>query len=109
MIESLRTQHADLLKGCGPAVCSSIRVELDAADKRVRNLEAALRTWSEFLAKMRNTFHLYEQLAQHIDEIFSKIQSAVEREQASRRTYSIPALESSVQLLKVTLSVYLWR
>lgn len=101
MIESLRAQHANLLRGCDPAVCSSVRVELDAADKRIRNLEAALKTWYEFLAKMRNTFRLYEQLAQQIDDMFSKIQSAVEQERSNRLTYSIPAIQRRLLLLKV--------
>jgi len=100
----LKEQHKELLEGCGPGVRSSVRVELDAAFKRIQNLEAALKTWYEFLSKVRTTARLYDEEVNKIEAIFQTVHKGIETELCSDlETYNVKNLRNKIELIKVMI------
>lgn len=98
----LKEQHTELLEGCGPGVRSSVRVELDAAFKRIQNIEAALKTWYEFLNKIKTTAKLYDEKVTKIEEIFQSVLDGIETEFSSDRlNYNVKNLRKKIELIKV--------
>lgn len=98
----LKEQHIELLEGCGPGVRSSVRVELDAAFKRIQNIEAALKTWYEFLNKIKTTAKLYDEKVIKIEDIFQSVLEGMEKEFSSDlQTYNVKKLRKKIELMKV--------
>lgn len=98
----LKEQHTELLEGCGHGVKSSVRVELDAAFKRIQNIEAGLKTWFEYLNKLKTTAKLYDEKVNKIEEIFQSVREGMERELClDLQTYNVKSLRKKIDLIKV--------
>lgn len=112
LIEELREQQSELLNGCGPAVCSSVKVELDSASKRIDNLEAALRTWSEFLTRIKSVSDLYDEMTGKIEEMMRTIHVGIDSEtgEIARSDHgeyaAVYDLEKIINALKVSTHLF---
>lgn len=107
LVTVLRDQQNQLLSGCGPAVCSSVKVELDSASKRIDNLDAALRTWNEFLTRIKSVSDLYEKMSSEIEKLMYTVQAGINQESCEigrsgeGEFIAVPYLEKMINTLKV--------
>lgn len=103
MADNLKKQHDDLLKGCSSSVVTSVKVELDSSYKRLHNSDAALRTWHEYLNKIKNVSVMYEQLIVNIEKIFFTIHQGIDQEACpkSQNTYAVKEIKQKISKLTV--------
>ena len=108
MADNLRDQHDSLMSGCSQSVITSVKVELDSNYKRLHNSEAALKTWHEYLFKIKSIAKLYEDIASSIEQIFIKIHEGIDNEACPSKetTYAVADIKQRLDKLMVLIFVF---
>lgn len=105
MADNLSNQHDNLMSGCSQSVVTSVKVELDSNYKRLHNSEAALKTWHEYLFKIKNIAKLYEDIASNFEQIFIKVHEGIDNEVCPTResTFAIADIRQKIDKLLVII------
>lgn len=89
-------------------------MELDSACKRIDNLDAALRTWNEFLTRIKSVSDLYEKMSSEIEKLMHAVQAGINHESCEigrsgeSEFIAVPYLEKMIDTLKVNCYVFLF-
>lgn len=89
--QNLQHQQIKLLHFCDDALATSIRMEHSAMTQRISNLQAALKTWKDFLLRIQELYKNYDERVTKIQKVFEDIQEIIDNSQG------IPSFLASTQ------------
>lgn len=68
-IKDLKKQQVDIVKFCDKALATSIQMESVATAERINNLEASLKSWKDFLIRIRDLYKNYEDELEKVEKV----------------------------------------
>lgn len=89
--QNLQQQQIKLLLFCDDALATSIRMEHSAITQRICNLQAALKTWKDFLLRIQELYKNYDERVTKIQKVFEDIQEIIDNSQ------DVPAFHARIQ------------
>lgn len=75
--QQLQKQQNNLLQFCDDALATSIRMEHVAITQRISNLQAGLKTWKEFVERIKHQIKNYEEKVDAIQKVFDNVNETI--------------------------------